>query len=96
MSITEVSIKRLLPITVIFVTLIMFGFVGYKQLSYNLLPKFEANVVSVRTNYRGASPEEHPEHDHQTAGRCGELIDEGVDQTECPSRRKVFPPSPSR
>ena len=48
MSITEVSIKRPLLITVIFVTLILFGFVGYKQLSYNLLPKFEANVVSRR------------------------------------------------
>ncbi|MBK9514989.1 MAG: efflux RND transporter permease subunit [Flavobacteriales bacterium] len=58
MSITEVSIKRPLLITVLFVTLILFGFMGYKQLSYNLLPKFEANVVSVRTNYRGASPEE--------------------------------------
>jgi HAE1 family hydrophobic/amphiphilic exporter-1 len=58
MSITEVAIKRPLLITVIFVTLILFGFIGYKQLSYNLLPKFEANVVSVRTTYRGASPEE--------------------------------------
>ncbi|MFT3886501.1 MAG: efflux RND transporter permease subunit [Flavobacteriales bacterium] len=58
MSITELSIKRPLLITVIFVTLVLFGFLGYKQLSYNLLPKFEANVVSVRTTYRGASPEE--------------------------------------
>jgi len=58
MSITEVAIRRPLLITVIFVTLILFGFLGYKQLSYNLLPKFEANVVSVRTTYRGASPEE--------------------------------------
>lgn len=58
MSITEVAIRRPLLITVIFVTLILFGFLSYKQLSYNLLPKFEANVVSVRTTYRGASPEE--------------------------------------
>lgn len=50
--------RRPLLITVIFVTLILFGFLSYKQLSYNLLPKFEANVVSVRTTYRGASPEE--------------------------------------
>lgn len=58
MSITEVAIKRPLLITVIFVTLILFGFVSYKGLNYNLLPKFEANVVMVQTTYRGASPEE--------------------------------------
>lgn len=58
MSITEVAIKRPLLITVIFVTLILFGFVSYKHLNYNLLPKFEANVLMVQTTYRGASPEE--------------------------------------
>ncbi|WP_276133954.1 efflux RND transporter permease subunit [Polluticoccus soli] len=58
MSITELSIKRPLLITVIFVTLILFGWVTYKQLDYNLLPKIEANVVSVQTTYRGASSDE--------------------------------------
>lgn len=58
MSITEISIKRPLLITVAFVTLILFGFIGYKQLNYNLLPKFEANVIMVQTIYRGASSEE--------------------------------------
>ena len=58
MSITELSIKRPLLITVIFVTLILFGWISYKQLDYNLLPKFEANVVSVQTTYRGASSDE--------------------------------------
>ncbi len=58
MSITEVAIKRPLLITVIFTTLILFGFLSYKQLNYNLLPKFEANVIMVQTTYRGASPEE--------------------------------------
>ena len=55
MSITELSIKRPLLITVIFVTLILFGWISYKQLDYNLLPKFEANVLSVQTVYLGAS-----------------------------------------
>jgi HAE1 family hydrophobic/amphiphilic exporter-1 len=32
--------------------------ISYNQLSYNLLPKFEANVVSVMTTYRGASADE--------------------------------------
>lgn len=58
MSITEISIKRPLLITVIFVTLILFGFVSYKELNYNLLPKFEANIIMVQTTYRGASSDE--------------------------------------
>lgn len=58
MSITELSIKRPLLITVIFVTLILFGFISYNSLSLNLLPKFTTNMVSVSTTYTGASPEE--------------------------------------
>ena len=58
MSITELSIKRPLLITVIFVTMILFGWISYNQLDYNLLPKFEANVISVQTIYRGASSDE--------------------------------------
>lgn len=58
MSVTEISIKRPLLIIVIFFTLILFGFLSYKSLNYNLLPKFEANVISVSTTYRGASAEE--------------------------------------
>lgn len=58
MSITEISIKRPLLILVIFFTLILFGFISYKSLNYNLLPKFEANVLSVITTYRGASADE--------------------------------------
>lgn len=58
MSITEISIKRPLLVTVFFVTLILFGFISYKQLNYNLLPKFEANIIMVQTVYRGASSEE--------------------------------------
>jgi hydrophobic/amphiphilic exporter-1 (mainly G- bacteria), HAE1 family len=58
MSITELSIKRPLLITVVFVTLILFGFIGYNSLSLNLLPKFTTNMITVSTTYRGASPEE--------------------------------------
>lgn len=58
MSITEIAIKRPLLIVVIFFTLILFGFVSYNSLNYNLLPKFEANVISVATTYRGASSDE--------------------------------------
>src|SRR6478735_9584052 len=58
MSITETAIKRPLFITVVFTVLILFGVISYKRLNYNLLPKFEANVITITTTYRGASPDE--------------------------------------
>jgi len=58
MSITEIAIKRPLLITVIFFTAILFGIISYNSLNYNLLPKFEANVIAVVTTYPGASAEE--------------------------------------
>ncbi len=58
MSITEIAIKRPLLITVIFATAILFGIISYSSLNYNLLPKFDANVLAVITVYRGASAEE--------------------------------------
>ena len=58
MSITEIAIKRPLLITVVFVTAILFGFISYSSLKYNLLPKFDANVIAVITVYRGASADE--------------------------------------
>lgn len=57
-KLTELAIKRPLFITVIFVVLILFGFLSYTSLNYNLLPKFDAPVVSIITTYRGASAEE--------------------------------------
>ena len=45
MSITELSIKRPLLITVIFTVLILFGILGYTNLNYELLPKFDAGVL---------------------------------------------------
>ncbi|MEZ5053713.1 MAG: efflux RND transporter permease subunit [Chitinophagales bacterium] len=58
MSITEIAIKRPLLISVVFLTLIIFGFFGYSLLNYNLLPKFEAPIISIQTIYKGASSEE--------------------------------------
>ncbi len=58
MSISEIAVKRPLLVTTIFTVLILFGALSYQQLSYNLLPKFEANVISVVTTYRGASADE--------------------------------------
>ena len=58
MTITEIAVKRPLLISVVFITLIIFGILGYSQLSYNLLPKFEAPYISIQTVYKGASSEE--------------------------------------
>ncbi len=57
-KLTELAINRPLLITVLFTVLILFGIIGYNSLNYNLLPKFNANVVTVITTYVGASAEE--------------------------------------
>ncbi|HEY0298326.1 MAG TPA: efflux RND transporter permease subunit, partial [Arachidicoccus sp.] len=57
-KLTELAIKRPLLILVIFTVLILFGIMSYNSLNYNLLPKFNANVISVNTTYRGASADE--------------------------------------
>jgi HAE1 family hydrophobic/amphiphilic exporter-1 len=85
MSITEISIRRPLLITVIFVTLILFGYLSYKTLNYNLLPKFESNSISVSTTYTGASPEEVQTSVTKTIEDAVAAI-EGVDQISSTSQ----------
>lgn len=58
MSIAEIAVKRPLLIIVIFTVLILFGFVSYNKLNYNLLPKIEVPTVTVSTVYAGASASE--------------------------------------
>lgn len=58
MSITEISIKRPLLISTVFIALILFGVISYLDLNYNLLPSFSAGVLNVQTTYPGASPDE--------------------------------------
>ncbi|MBC7391230.1 MAG: efflux RND transporter permease subunit [Opitutaceae bacterium] len=55
MGITEISIKRPALVIVVFTVLGILGFLSFKQLNYNLLPKFEAPVISVVTLYPGAA-----------------------------------------
>ncbi len=55
MSITELSIKRPALVIVVFTVLGILGLLSYSQLNYNLLPKFEAPVMSVITIYPGAA-----------------------------------------
>lgn len=58
MKITEISIKRPSIILVLFIILTFLGLTSYKQLSYELLPKFSAPIVSITAVYPGASPNE--------------------------------------
>ncbi|MET3114498.1 HAE1 family hydrophobic/amphiphilic exporter-1 [Pedobacter sp. CG_S7] len=58
MKITEISIKRPSLVIVVFTVLTLLGLLSYFSLSYELLPKFSNNVVSISTIYPGASPSE--------------------------------------
>src|SRR5688572_12526873 len=58
MKIVDISIKRPSLIIVLFTILLLGGLYSYQQLSYELIPKFEMNVVAVSTVYPGASPGE--------------------------------------
>ena len=58
MNITEISIKRPSLIIVLFSVLALLGFIGYKNLSYELMPDFNQPVVVIKTVYPGAEPHE--------------------------------------
>ncbi len=58
MNITEIAIKRPSLIIVIFSVFILLGIIGYKNLTYELLPDFAQPVVVIKTIYPGAEPEE--------------------------------------
>ncbi len=58
MKIAEISIKRPTIIAVLFIILTLGGIFSYTQLGYELVPKFEVNVVTISTIYPGASPSE--------------------------------------
>ena len=58
MTITELSIKRPTLIIVIFGVMIIAGIFAYFQLSYELMPDFSQPVLTIKTMYPGASPEE--------------------------------------
>lgn len=58
MKITELSIKRPTLVVVFFSALLVLGMVSYYNLSYELIPKISAPIVSIVTIYPGASPDE--------------------------------------
>lgn len=58
MKLAEISIKRPTLIIVLFTILTLGGIFSYSQMGYELIPKFEINVVTISTIYPGASPSE--------------------------------------
>jgi len=58
MKISEISIKRPSIIIVLFSLLIFGGLASYFGLGYELIPKFDVNVITVQTIYPGAAPSE--------------------------------------
>jgi HAE1 family hydrophobic/amphiphilic exporter-1 len=58
MKLAEISIKRPTLIIVLFTILTLGGIFSYSQMGYELIPKFEINVVTISTVYPGASPSE--------------------------------------
>ena len=58
MNITEISIKRPSLIIVLFSVFILLGYIGFKNLSYELMPDFNQPVIVIKTGYPGAEPEE--------------------------------------
>lgn len=58
MKLAEISIKRPSLVMVLFIIMTLGGLLSYSFLSYELIPKFEVNVLTVQTIYPGASPSE--------------------------------------
>ncbi|MBS1776102.1 MAG: efflux RND transporter permease subunit [Bacteroidetes bacterium] len=58
MNLTEISIKRPSLIIVLFSVFALLGIIGFKNLSYELMPDFNQPVVVIKTVYPGAEPNE--------------------------------------
>ncbi len=58
MNITSISINRPSLIIVLFSLFILLGYIGFTNLSYELMPDFNQPVVVIKTAYPGAEPEE--------------------------------------
>lgn len=58
MNITEISINRPSLIIVLFSLFILMGYIGFNNLSYELMPDFNQPVVVIKTMYPGAEPQE--------------------------------------
>lgn len=58
MKLSELAIRRPIYVIVLFVLLTVLGFMSYKNLGAELMPKFTPPMISVQIVYPGASPTE--------------------------------------
>jgi len=58
MKISELSVKRPIYVIVLFIVLSVLGYLSYRNLSAELMPKFTPPMISVQIVYPGASPAE--------------------------------------
>jgi HAE1 family hydrophobic/amphiphilic exporter-1 len=58
MKLVEVATRRRVAISMGAVTLVLFGLISLQDLKVNLLPDLSYPTLTVRTEYRGAAPEE--------------------------------------
>jgi len=58
MNLTDVSIKRPLSISMVFLAIIIFGFISVRNLPVDLFPNVTFPMMIVLTTYPGAGPEE--------------------------------------
>lgn len=58
MDLTKTSVKRPLTIIMVFLVVIMFGYIGYTKMPANLMPDIEVPVVMVTTQWAGANPQD--------------------------------------
>lgn len=58
MTVTELAIKRSTLVVVLFSTLTIIGILCYKMLNYELIPKMDMPIMSIVTQYPGASADE--------------------------------------
>jgi len=54
----RLAIRRPVTITMVFLTLVVFGWKSYRQLPINLMPDISYPTLTVRTEYEGAAPED--------------------------------------
>jgi HAE1 family hydrophobic/amphiphilic exporter-1 len=58
MTVTQLSVKRPIATTMVFLIIIVLGIMGFRFLPVDLLPQIEYPMLTVRTNYPNVGPEE--------------------------------------
>lgn len=58
MTITELAIKRSTLVVIVFTALTLLGLLCYSMLNYELIPKIDMPIISISTQYPGASADE--------------------------------------